>query len=954
MASTATQSVVSGSLSRAPRSRSSSRGTTVNATLSAGRPLRLALRLSPLLPSCSPQLPALRRNSRRQSVSSVRSALTSSSPSDTLSASTSATDTIAVTKSTALNFPSTAAAVAAAWLLLLPSAPAAYALDGPSAPPSTVPAETTALEQPQRQQPPIMQVFRGMTAPEVADAPSSAEAEAEAEAEDGEWRYSRFLAEVDAGEVESVEFSTTGYSLVATTKGGDEHKVCVRASGPLIQLFRTISTSSLSLACTARTHFHPQSSIYPFPPRPPSYLPNSPSSSPRSSHSHCCAHRLRTSPPSPRPSPRARFFRASPHAGDDPDAQGVSTELVDTLARQGVETKIDAGLDPKVAFALELVFDTMLPPQPLPLLPPHPFPQLLPFPFLSPPPRPSHLLPNPPPPLPRTPVTQVMIPTLKGVSTELADTLASKGVETKIDAGLDPKVAFALELVFDTVLPLMIAFGLPFLLFNQANPFGPNGPFGSFLSGKGKFQEEPETTVRFDDVAGVDQAKLELQEMVDFLRNPSKYTDLGAKIPKGCLLAGPPGSGKTLLARAVAGEAGVPFFSIAASEFVEIFVGLGASRVRELFEKAKSKAPCIIFIDELDAVGRQRGGGMGGGNDEREQTINQLLTEMDGFQGNTGVIVLGATNRPDVLDAALTRPGRFDRQVVVDRPDVKGRVKILEVHSRGKRLDASVDLEKVARRTPGFTGADLQNLMNEAAIATARKDLPAITSVELSDALERITIGPERRAAVVSLEKQRLVAYHEAGHALVASLLSAFDDPVEKVTIVPRGGAGGLTFFAPSEERLESGLYSRAYLEAQLAVALGGRVAEEIIFGEERVTTGASNDLQKVTSTARRMVEQWGFSPAVGQVALVSSRGRNFLGGGGGAASEAECSQQTKLVVDGEVRRLVDTAYRKAKSALEENIGLLHRVVEVLLEKESINGEELQALILESKASLYI
>ncbi|CAI5510793.1 unnamed protein product [Closterium sp. Naga37s-1] len=771
MASTATQSVVSGSLSRAPRSRSSSRGTTVNATLSAGRPLCLARRLSPLLPSCSPQLPALRRNSRRQSVSSVHSALTSSSPSNTLSASTSATDTTAITKSTASKFPSTAAAVAAAWLLLVPSAPAAYALDGPSAPPSTVPAETTALEQPQRQQPPIMQVFRGMTAPEVADAPSSAEAEAEAEAEDGEWRYSRFLAEVDAGEVESVEFSTTGYSLVATTKGGDEHKV--------------------------------------------------------------------------------------------------------------------------------------------------------------------------------------MIPTLKGVSTELADTLASKGVETKIDAGLDPKVAFALELVFDTVLPLMIAFGLPFLLFNQANPFGPNGPFGSFLSGKGKFQEEPETTVRFDDVAGVDQAKLELQEMVDFLRNPSKYTDLGAKIPKGCLLAGPPGSGKTLLARAVAGEAGVPFFSIAASEFVEIFVGLGASRVRELFEKAKSKAPCIIFIDELDAVGRQRGGGMGGGNDEREQTINQLLTEMDGFQGNTGVIVLGATNRPDVLDAALTRPGRFDRQVVVDRPDVKGRVKILEVHSRGKRLDASVDLEKVARRTPGFTGADLQNLMNEAAIAAARKDIPAITAEEISDALERITIGAERRGTVVSLEKQRLVAYHEAGHALVASLLSAFDDPVEKVTIVPRGGAGGLTFFAPSEERLESGLYSRAYLEAQLAVALGGRVAEEIIFGEERVTTGASNDLQKVTSTARRMVEQWGFSPAVGQVALVSSRGRNFLGGGGGAASEAECSQQTKLVVDGEVRRLVDTAYRKAKSALEDNIGLLHRVVEVLLEKESINGEELQALILESKASLY-
>jgi cell division protease FtsH len=393
---------------------------------------------------------------------------------------------------------------------------------------------------------------------------------------------------------------------------------------------------------------------------------------------------------------------------------------------------------------------------------------------------------------------------------------------------------------------------------------GGGGPM-DFGKSKSKFQEVPETGVTFVDVAGVEGAKLELQEVVDFLKNPDKYTQLGAKIPKGCLLVGPPGTGKTLLAKAVAGEAGVPFFSCAASEFVELFVGVGASRVRDLFEKAKSKAPCIVFIDEIDAVGRQRGSGMGGGNDEREQTINQLLTEMDGFEGNTGVIVLAATNRPDVLDSALLRPGRFDRQVTVDRPDVAGRVRILKVHSRGKTISADVDFEKVARRTPGFTGADLANLMNEAAIIAARRELTEISKEEIADALERIVAGAAKEGAVMSEKKKRLVAYHEAGHAIVGALMPEYD-PVAKISIVPRGAAGGLTFFAPSEERLESGLYSRSYLENQMAVAMGGRVAELTIFGPEKVTTGASNDIMQATDLARKMVTEWGMSDQLGRL----------------------------------------------------------------------------------------
>ena len=380
----------------------------------------------------------------------------------------------------------------------------------------------------------------------------------------------------------------------------------------------------------------------------------------------------------------------------------------------------------------------------------------------------------------------------------------------------------------------------------------------------------------------------------------------------------------------------MPFFSCAASEFVELFVGVGASRVRDLFEKAKAKAPCIIFIDEIDAVGRQRGAGMGGGNDEREQTINQLLTEMDGFEGNTGVIVLAATNRPDVLDSALLRPGRFDRQVTVDRPDVQGRTRVLGVHCKGKVLAKDVDLEKVARRTPGFTGADLQNLMNEAAILAARRELKEISKEEIADALERIQAGPEKKGAVISDEKKKLVAYHEAGHALVGALMPEYD-PVAKISIIPRGAAGGLTFFTPSEERLESGLYSRSYLENQMAVALGGRVAEEIIFGKEFVTTGASNDFQQVSRVARSMIVNYGFSDKVGQVSMSSQGGNPFLGQSAGQS--ADYSAYTADIIDGEVKALVEKAYTRAMDLCMTHIDVLHKTAEALIEKESLDGD---------------
>ncbi len=491
--------------------------------------------------------------------------------------------------------------------------------------------------------------------------------------------------------------------------------------------------------------------------------------------------------------------------------------------------------------------------------------------------------------------------------------------------------------------PLLLLGGLFFLL-RRAQGGGGN-PAMSFGKSKARVQMEPQTQVTFGDVAGIEGAKLELTEVVDFLKNPDRFTAVGAKIPKGVLLVGPPGTGKTLLAKAVAGEAGVPFFSISGSEFVEMFVGVGASRVRDLFENAKKNAPCIVFIDEIDAVGRQRGAGLGGGNDEREQTLNQLLTEMDGFEGNTGIIIVAATNRPDVLDAALMRPGRFDRQVVVDRPDYNGRLQILEVHARGKTLAKDVDLDKVARRTPGFTGADLSNLLNEAAILAARRQLTEISMDEVNDAIERVMAGPEKKDRVMSEKRKRLVAYHEAGHALVGALMPDYD-PVQKISIIPRGNAGGLTFFTPSEERMESGLYSRAYLQNQMAVALGGRVAEEIVYGEDEVTTGASNDLQQVARVARQMVTRFGMSEKLGPVALGRSQGGMFLGRD--IAAERDFSEETAATIDEEVSQLVEEAYRRATAVLNDNRSVLDELAEMLVEKETVDAEELQELLVRS------
>ena len=493
------------------------------------------------------------------------------------------------------------------------------------------------------------------------------------------------------------------------------------------------------------------------------------------------------------------------------------------------------------------------------------------------------------------------------------------------------------------IFPLLLLGGLFFLL-RRAQGGGGN-PAMSFGKSKARVQMEPQTQVTFGDVAGIEGAKLELTEVVDFLKNPDRFTAVGAKIPKGVLLVGPPGTGKTLLAKAVAGEAGVPFFSISGSEFVEMFVGVGASRVRDLGEQAKKNAPCIVFIDEIDAVGRQRGAGLGGGNDEREQTLNQLLTEMDGFEGNTGIIIVAATNRPDVLDQALMRPGRFDRQVVVDRPDYSGRLQILGVHARGKTLAKDVDLDKVARRTPGFTGADLANLLNEAAILAARHQLSEISMDEVNDAIERVMAGPEKKDRVMSEKRKRLVAYHEAGHALVGALMPDYD-PVQKISIIPRGQAGGLTFFTPSEERMESGLYSRTYLQNQMAVALGGRVAEELVYGEDEVTTGASNDLQQVARVARQMVTRFGMSDKLGPIALGRSQGGMFLGRD--IAAERDFSEDTAAAIDEEVSQLVAEAHRRATEVLGNNRAVLDQLADLLVEKETVDAEELQELLINS------
>src|SRR5579883_1500433 len=454
---------------------------------------------------------------------------------------------------------------------------------------------------------------------------------------------------------------------------------------------------------------------------------------------------------------------------------------------------------------------------------------------------------------------------------------------------------------------------------------------------------EAKTGVKFDDVAGIEEAKEELQEVVTFLKQPEKFTAVGARIPKGVLLVGPPGTGKTLLAKAIAGEAGVPFFSISGSEFVEMFVGVGASRVRDLFKKAKDNAPCIIFIDEIDAVGRQRGAGIGGGNDEREQTLNQLLTEMEGFEGNNGIIIIAATNRPDVLDAALLRPGRFDRQVIVDAPDRKGRLEILRVHARNKKIDPSVSLEVVARRTPGFTGADLANLLNEAAILTARRRKEAITQIEIDDAIDRLTIGLTLNPLLDS-KKKRLIAYHEVGHALLATLLE-HSDPLNKVTIIPRsGGIGGFSQQILNEDMIDSGLYTRAWLEDNITMTLGGKAAETEVFGEAEVTGGASGDLKMVTNLARKMVTMYGMSE-LGLVALETQNSDVFLGRDW--VNRSEYSEEMATKIDQQVRALAISCYQKACSIIRENRALVDRLVDLLIEQETIEGEQFRKIVAE-------
>ncbi|MDZ8079220.1 MAG: ATP-dependent zinc metalloprotease FtsH [Nostoc sp. SerVER01] len=531
-----------------------------------------------------------------------------------------------------------------------------------------------------------------------------------------------------------------------------------------------------------------------------------------------------------------------------------------------------------------------------------------------------------------TPPQQVR---LLAQNTELINILKDKNVDFGEISSANSRAAVGLLINLMWILPL-IALMLLFLrrstnASSQAMNFGKS---------RARFQMEAKTGVKFEDVAGVEEAKEELQEVVTFLKQPERFTAVGARIPKGVLLIGPPGTGKTLLAKAIAGEAGVPFFSISGSEFVEMFVGVGASRVRDLFKKAKDNAPCLIFIDEIDAVGRQRGAGIGGGNDEREQTLNQLLTEMDGFEGNTGIIIIAATNRPDVLDAALLRPGRFDRQVMVDAPDLKGRLEILQVHARNKKIDPSVSLEAIARRTPGFTGADLANLLNEAAILTARRRKEAVTILEIDDAVDRVVAGMEGTALVDSKSK-RLIAYHEVGHALVGTLLKDHD-PVQKVTLIPRGQALGLTWFTPNEEQ---GLISRSQLKARITATLGGRAAEEIVFGKPEVTTGAGDDLQKVTGMARQMVTRFGMSE-LGPLSLENQSGEVFLGRDW--MNKSDYSEEIAAKIDSQVREIVNNSYIKAKELLEENRVVLERLVDLLAEQETIEGDLFRKIVAEN------
>ena len=501
------------------------------------------------------------------------------------------------------------------------------------------------------------------------------------------------------------------------------------------------------------------------------------------------------------------------------------------------------------------------------------------------------------------------------------------------------------ESVLVTILSLLSPFGIAiifllfwFLLINPANQGG--NKTMSFGKSKARVLNGAEKAkVTFKDVAGVDEEKEELEEIVEFLKTPKKFTDMGARIPKGVLLVGQPGTGKTLLAKAVAGEAGVPFFIISGSDFVEMFVGVGASRVRDLFEQAKKNAPCIIFIDEIDAVGRQRGAGLGGGHDEREQTLNQLLVEMDGFSANEGVIVIAATNRPDVLDKALLRPGRFDRQIVVSAPDVKAREEILEVHSRKKKLGEDVDLKLIAKNTAGFAGADLENVLNEAALLAARRNLEVIGMKEIEDAMVKVTMGPEKKSRVRSQKENKLVAYHEAGHAVVSRYLPT-QDPVHQISIVPRGMAGGYTMYRPTEDK---SFMSKTEMEENIVSLLGGRVAEKLILDD--ISTGASNDIERATKIARSMVTKYGMSDRIGAMMLGSSQEEVFLGRD--FAQGKEYSEETASLVDKETKRIIDKAYEQAIDILNTHIDKLHAVAKVLLEKEKIEGEEFDEIFAE-------
>lgn len=515
---------------------------------------------------------------------------------------------------------------------------------------------------------------------------------------------------------------------------------------------------------------------------------------------------------------------------------------------------------------------------------------------------------------------------------KLVEKLEAKKVDIK--AELPPQPPWWMS-ILSSILPMLIIVGLWFMLMNQGGAGG--GKVMNFGKSRARRYDEEKLKITFKDVAGAEEAKQELEEVVEFLKHPQKYNDLGAKIPKGVLLYGPPGTGKTLLAKAVAGEAGVPFFSISGSDFVEMFVGVGASRVRDLFDQAKKSAPCIVFIDEIDAVGRQRGAGLGGGHDEREQTLNQLLVEMDGFSANEGIIMIAATNRPDILDPALLRPGRFDRQIVVDRPDIKGRTEILKVHVKGKPMGPDVNLDVIAQRTPGFTGADLSNLVNEAALLTARKDKKAINMPEMEEAAERVIMGPERKSRVISDKEKRLTAYHEGGHTIVGMLLE-HTDPVHKVTIIPRGRAGGYTLSLPKEDKYYA---TRSEMLDELKVLLGGRVAEALVLKE--ISSGASNDLQRATQLARQMICEYGMSENIGPVTFGHRQDQVFLGRD--IARDKDYSEEVAAEIDKEVRSFMEDAYAATEKLLSDNIGKLHVIAKALMEKETLEEEEINQLV---------